>query len=336
MTEGSLVRGPDRDSDNTNDDVRTDQCRPQVAPAACTKRVARLSASEERALAQKIKAGDVAAQEQLITANLALVLRVVRDYERFGIPFDDLVQEGNLGLIQAVQSFDPSGHTARFASYARFFIHASLVRAVASYGPLVQIPEKLDRLRRRYWRAMHELRNRVPGGSDSPSSGPPSLEEVAAHLRVSSRRLLRAARQQGDRSLYPTLSELLSTNEPSPDQNVEISEDRARVHAALLRLSPFEAWVIRERYGLGVPSRGAGTRSASPGRRTAGRHEAGRAPKSGMPGAAPVRIPKLSQPYYPRSYTEIGSDCALSAYRISQVAKNALANLRVVLAPKRV
>ena len=86
--------------------------------------------------------GDTAAQKQLITANLALVLRAVRDYKRSGIPMDDLVQEGNLGLIRAAQSFDPSAHTARFATYARFWIRASLLRALASNGSLIQLPER--------------------------------------------------------------------------------------------------------------------------------------------------------------------------------------------------
>ncbi len=89
-----------------------------------------LSASEERSLAERIKAGDADATEKLITANLALVLRAVKYYKRCGVPLDDLVQEGNLGLIRAARNFDPSTHTARFATYATYWIRRFIVRSL--------------------------------------------------------------------------------------------------------------------------------------------------------------------------------------------------------------
>ena len=98
--------------------------------------------------------GDTTAQKQLIMANLASVRGAVREYRRSGIPLDDLIQEGNLGLIRAAQHFDPSTHDARFATYARFWIQASLVRALASNGSLIQLPERLHLLLLRYRRAI--------------------------------------------------------------------------------------------------------------------------------------------------------------------------------------
>jgi len=302
--------------------------------SACTRRAARLSASEEHALAKKIKIGDLAAQEQLITANLALVLRAVRDYQRTGIPLEDLVQEGNLGLVRAARSFDPSDHTARFASYARFWIHSSLIRAVASNGSLIQVPERMHGLGLRYRRAIDELRNRMAIGSNSPSSGQPSLDEIAAHMGIPSRRLLRARLTQKGRTLCPILDELMPADDASPDQIVSNDENRALVHAALRQLSRFEAWVIRERYGLGEPPRGEGTFRASR-RRTDRGQKAGRAPTSVIPDAEPVRTPRPYQSYYQRSYREIGNDCGLSAFHIRQVEKAAVEKLGPLLAPHR-
>jgi RNA polymerase primary sigma factor len=313
------------------DNLCTHQIQRRVPASTSATRATRLSASEERALAKRIKMGDTAAKKQLITANLALVLRAVDGYKRSGIPRDDLVQEGNLGLIRAAQSFDPSAHNARFATYARFWIQASLVRALASNGSLIQLPERSHLLRNRYRRALGELRSRVPVGSDVPSLRPPSLDEIARHMGVSSRRLKWAGLTQNDRTLCLPLGELVMADGPSPDQDVANEEDRALVYAALRRLSPFEAWVIRERYGLGEPSPGQGARSDSR-RRTDGRHSAGRAPASGFPGAAPAHAPRSRQSYYQRSYTEIGSDCGLSVHRVRQVEKTVLEKLRGLLA----
>ena len=81
--------------------------------------------------------------QQLITANLGLVLRAVSDYKQCGVPLDDLIQEGNLGLIRAARHFDPSTHTARFATYATYWIRCFIVRALASNGSLIQRPENV-------------------------------------------------------------------------------------------------------------------------------------------------------------------------------------------------
>jgi len=279
--------------------------------------------------------GDTAAQQQLIMANLALVVRAVRDYKRSGIPLEDLVQEGNLGLIRAAQSFDPSAHTARFATYARFWIHAALVRALAANGSLIRIPERSHLLRLRYRRAIDELRSRVPEGGDAPSPEPPSLDEIASHLGVSANRLKWAGKTRCHCTLRLRLGELMLAAGPPPDQDVVKEEDRALVYVALRRLSPFEAWVIRERYGLDEPAARQGIRSASR-RQTNGANTAGRAPLPGYSGAPTACSPQRSQTYYARTYGEIGDDCGLSVHRVSQVEKIALKKLRGLLSPQLV
>jgi len=283
-------------------------------------------------LAERIKIGDKAATNQLITANLALVFRAAHDYKWSGIPLDDLVQEGNLGLIRAAQTFDPSTHTARFATYAKYLIQTSLVRALASSNSLMPLPERRHWLRLRYRRAIAELRSRVPAGSDDHVSRMPSLDEIARHMGVPSARLKWTQLTQSDRTLYLRLGELLMADGLSPDQDVVNEEDRALVYAALRRLSPFEAWVIRERYGLAEPSPGLRKRIDSR-RGTGGRHTAGRVPASRVPGAAPANAMQPTRSYYHRSYMELRRDCGLTVHRIQQVEKTALEKLRGLLLP---
>jgi len=284
-------------------------------------------------LAERIKTGDRDATNQLITANLALVHRAAYNYLWSGIPLDDLVQDGNLGLIRAAQSFDPSAHTARFATYARYLIQASLIRALASNSSLIPLPERRHWLRLRYHRAIAELSNHVPAGCDGPRSELPSLDEIARHMGVSSDRLKWARLTQSDCTLYLRIGELMKADGPSPDQDVVDDEDRALVYAALRRLSPFEAWVIRERYGLCEPSARQGTGIDSRGWPDS-RHTVGLAPESGVPRAAPAHAARPSQSYYHRSYNELSGDCGLSVHRIQQVEQTALAKLRGLLTPQ--
>ncbi len=292
----------------------------------------RLSANDERALAERIKMGDTTAQKQLIMANLALVRGAVREYRRSGIPLDDLIQEGNLGLIRAAQHFDPSTHDARFATYARFWIQASLVRALASNGSLIQLPERLQLLLLRYRRAISRHCNELPSASEIAFSKPPSHDEIARHVGVGPRRFKWVGLTRTDRTLCLRLNGLMLADGSSPDRDMVNEEVRTLVYSALRRLSPFEAWVIRERFGLGEPCQGRDHRNNS----HQGKTDTLRAIRSraaSLSGGAPIQPPRPSQSYHQRSYIEIGFDCGLSVHRIRRVEKAALEKLRMLLAP---
>ena len=99
------------------------------AAAKCAADGRLLSAGEERELADRIRTGDADAEQKLITANLGLVKKAVNDYARCGVPEDDLIQEGSLGLIRAARHFDPSTHTSRFSTYATYWIRCFMIRA---------------------------------------------------------------------------------------------------------------------------------------------------------------------------------------------------------------
>jgi RNA polymerase primary sigma factor len=292
----------------------------------CARSAHRLSASEERTLAERGKAGDVDAVQQLITANLGLVLRAVGDYKQCGVLVDDLIQEGNLGLIRAARHFDPSTHTARFATYATYWIRCFIVRALASNGSLIQRSKNSHLLRLQYRKAVDELRARGVAASGEPGPNSPSLDEVATYLGIPLRRLEEARLTQEDQTVCQRLGNLTLADGPAPDQDVVSNEDRAILCAALRRLSPFEAWVICERFGLGEPP-GRGIHGTSSGRDRERETEKS-VTLAGSSAAAQVRVTRATESYFLRSYIDMGRDCGLSVFRLRQVEKTALDKLR--------
>ncbi len=146
-----------------------------------------LSAAEERELADRIKQGDVSARKQLILANLRLVFSVVRRYRSSNLCFDDLVQEGNLGLIRASQDFDPSVRDSRFAPYARLWIRAFVHRALVANDSLIRVPKRLFLLRKRYRQAIDALGG--PDRFEESGRNLPDLERLAREIGVTVRQL---------------------------------------------------------------------------------------------------------------------------------------------------
>lgn len=299
-------------------------------PTAHHSKTSLLSANEERSLAERIKAGDADAAQSLITANLGLVLRSVRYYKHCGVPLDDLIQEGSLGLVRAARHFDPSTHTARFATYATYWIRCFIVRALASHGSLVQLPEESHILRLRYRRAVRELRTRNATTTGENDANSTSLDEIASYLGVTPRRLMRDRLTQNEQNIYLRLGDLMLADEPAPAEDLVINEDRALVHAALQRLSPFEAWVICERFGLSEPTSDRLIRGTAREREPA--HESSQVePPSGSLAEKGDLGSRSSDSYFQRSYIEMGEDCGLSVHRLRQVEKTALDKLRAFL-----
>ncbi len=98
-----------------------------------------LTPEEEIALAKKIKRGDKKAREQMITANLRLVVKIARDYQGLGLPLLDLINEGNIGLMKGVQRFDP-GKGAKLSSYAAWWIKQAIRRALSNQSKTIRLP----------------------------------------------------------------------------------------------------------------------------------------------------------------------------------------------------
>jgi len=119
-----------------------------------------LSPAREIELARKIKRGDAAAREQMINANLRLVVTIARDYVNLGVPLLDLISEGNIGLTRAVERFDPT-KGAKLSTYAMWWIKQSIKRALANQSKTIRLPihlvDKVAKVRRISFRMSDEL-----------------------------------------------------------------------------------------------------------------------------------------------------------------------------------
>jgi RNA polymerase nonessential primary-like sigma factor len=211
-----------------------------------------LDAATEWSLAERIQAGDGEARRRMIEANLRLVVTVARPYVGRGVALMDLIAEGNLGLIRAVEKFDPS-RRLRFSTYAVWWIRDSVQSAVMNHGRTVRLPQHVLRELAQMLRAERELAARL--------GTPPSLEQIAAAIgksvqdvaelfRVSERvGSLDAAIEAGERALIGHIQE---TEEASGSANAAISSER--LGRWIVELGERQRLVLQRRFGLdGTP-----------------------------------------------------------------------------------
>jgi RNA polymerase sigma factor (sigma-70 family) len=210
-----------------------------------------LTRDEERELAKRIEAGDDEARNTMIVSNLRLVVALGKRYINRGLPFADVIEEGNIGLMRAVQKFDHR-YGYRFSTYASWWIKQFIERAIFTQSRTVRLPIHIASTVRSYMRATRTLQQKL--GRE------PSLEEIASELNLASEAVQRIAQaiQEPlalDGTIGPngedTLQELVEDNtSPAPDQ---YSGDRVRyrhLSAILLELSDNERNVVRRRFGL--------------------------------------------------------------------------------------
>ena len=139
-----------------------------------------LSAEEERALAERVAVGDPIAREHMVKANLRLVVNIARGYLGKGLNLEDLIEEGNLGLMRAVEGFDGMMET-RFSTYASYWIKQSIRRAVMNTGKPIRLPAYMVSLLSKWRRATAVLTDRL--------GRVPTHEEVGKALRLSKKKL---------------------------------------------------------------------------------------------------------------------------------------------------
>ena len=210
-----------------------------------------LTAAEEKELAQQIAQGDVRARDRMVRANLRLVVNIARGYTGKGLGLQDLIEEGNLGLLRAAEGFDPEVGT-RFSTYASYWIKQSIKRALINSAKTIRIPaymvELLSKWRRATVRLTEELKRN------------PTNEEVARVLGVAKRKLpiikkaiqiYNSTPQTDQTDAGWSLGEMVMDERTrAPDDELLENDVLNHVMEMLHELDERESTVLRMRFGL--------------------------------------------------------------------------------------
>jgi RNA polymerase primary sigma factor len=209
-----------------------------------------LTAAQEVELAKRIERGDLSAKERMIQSNLRLVVSIAKNYRNQGLPFLDLIQEGTLGLIRAVEKFDWR-RGFKFSTYATWWIRQAVARALADKARTIRMPvhiverlQKINRADRLLWTQL---------GRE------PSLEEIADEASLTVQQVLevRAAARASTSLDAPVgdaddavFGDFVAGEEPLPEETVELHLRSEALRRALASLPEREREVVAMRYGL--------------------------------------------------------------------------------------
>ena len=210
-----------------------------------------LTLPEETALAKRIKKGDKAARELMIKANLRLVVKIARDYENYGLPLLDLINEGNIGLMKAVERFDPT-KGAKLSTYAAWWIKQGIKRALADQSKTIRLPvhvvDKLFNMRKVEARLQDVL------GRE------PTVEEIGEEIGLPARKvaLMRSAAIRpasleaplGDDDSSRVADVVADENADTPYQELEEKTNAKLIREIVQTLDSREQAILNRRFGL--------------------------------------------------------------------------------------
>jgi len=210
-----------------------------------------LTPQEEIELAARIKKGDKKAREQMIKANLRLVVKIARDYEGIGLPLLDLISEGNIGLMKAVERFDPS-KGGKLSTYGSWWIKQSIKRALANQSKTIRLPvhlvDKISKMRRVAMQLQEEL-------GREPTDDELGEELGIATSRITQMRLaaIRPASLDapiGDEDSNNFAEVVQDENADTPYEQLEDKTVTGMLQEMVKKLDPREATILRFRFGL--------------------------------------------------------------------------------------
>jgi RNA polymerase primary sigma factor len=209
-----------------------------------------LTAAEEIELAKRIERGDLDAKERMINANLRLVVSQARRYQGHGLPMEDLVQEGMLGLIRAVEKFDWR-RGFKFSTYGTLWIRQAIQRGLQNHGRTIRVPVHVSQRQVKVRKIESDLSTKLgrePTDEEIAAVAELPLDEISELRELS--RAMTSLDQPVSEDGETALGDLLASERPEPHEEVAVIERDQRVNEAVGRLPAAEQSVIRLRFGL--------------------------------------------------------------------------------------
>lgn len=210
-----------------------------------------LTPAEEIELAAKIKKGDKKAREQMIKANLRLVVKIAHDYEGFGLPLLDLISEGNIGLMKAVERFDPS-KGGKLSTYGSWWIKQSIKRALANQSKTIRLPvhlvDKISKMRRVAMKLQEEF-GREPTDEELAEEMGMTPSRVA-QMRTAAIRPASLDAPIGDDDSNNYSEIIADENADTPYEQLEDQTVTRMLQEMVKTLDPREGTILRYRFGL--------------------------------------------------------------------------------------